>query len=135
MDSQGPVQGVVAVIARGERWLAIRRAEHLVAGGCWCFPGGAIEAGEEPADALIREVREEVGMPITPVREIWRWRRPDGGLLLHWWLARTPDGCEPVPNAQEVAEARWLTPQALGCLEPLLESNKEFLLAYGDGIS
>jgi len=122
------VEGVVAVIPHDGKWLATRRAERIAFGGWWCFPGGAIEPGEQPAEALIREVREEVGLEIEPDREIWRWQRPDGGLLLYWWLTRLVDEPPEVqPNPAEVAEVRWVTPADFCRLDPILGSNRAFL--------
>ena len=72
MDDGRCVEGVVAVIARASRFLVIRRADGIPAGGSWCFPGGAIEPGEDAAAAVVREVREEVGLAIEPIREVWR---------------------------------------------------------------
>ncbi len=125
------IEGVVAVIERDGRLLAIRRAAGVLAGGCWCLPGGAIEPGETQAEALAREVREEVGLEVQPVREIWRWLRPDGRLRLYWWLAHLPDDApEPTPAASEVAEIRWVRREEFHTLEPVLESNLQFLEAY-----
>jgi mutator protein MutT len=121
------VEGVVAVLRREGRLLVIRRAEGIAAPGAWCFPGGAIEAGETVEQALIREIVEELGVAIRPGRQVWQWRRPDGGLLLHWLLAEFDDDGPIVPNPAEVAEARWVTAEEFRRLEPALESNLLFM--------
>ena len=103
-----PVRGAVAVIRRGGRYLMIRRAQHLVAGGAWCFPGGHIEAGESSEEAIVREVAEEVGLPSRAIEHVWEWTREDGGLVLDWWRVE-PMGELIVPNRSEVSEFRWMT--------------------------
>ena len=52
--------GVTAVIREGERFLLGRHAHS----GLWSLIGGGIEPGEEPADALVREVLEETGAQV-----------------------------------------------------------------------
>jgi mutator protein MutT len=124
------MRGVVAVIEEQDRLLVIRRAEGILAGGSWCFPGGGVEAGESLADALIREVWEEIGVEITPLREVWEWRRPDGGLVLSWWLARLTQPADFRPDPAEVAEVRWATPDEIRALTPVLASNLAFLAHF-----
>jgi 8-oxo-dGTP diphosphatase len=124
----GCVQGVVAVIEHEGRLLAIRRAAGIAAGGSWCLPGGAVEPGESLEQALVREVREEVGLDVRPVRQVWQWTRPDGRLHLHWWLAElVGNSAEMALASSEVAEARWVSREEFRRLQPVLESNLAFL--------
>lgn len=63
---------VGAVFSTEESILAFRRNADRSAGGKWEFPGGKVEAGETPEEALRREVLEELGLPITVGRLIDR---------------------------------------------------------------
>ena len=58
------VQVVGAVILRDGLVLCAQRGPGAQT-GLWEFPGGKIEAGEAPADALVREIREELGCEIA----------------------------------------------------------------------
>lgn len=121
-----PVRGAVAVIRRGGRYLMIRRAEHLVAGGAWCFPGGHIEAGESSQEAIVREVAEEVGLPCRAIEHVWEWTREDGGLVLDWWRVE-PTGELIVPNQAEVSEFRWMTEAEIRSTPGVLPGLVQFL--------
>jgi len=123
-------EGVVVVVRRGNRFLMIERAAGVLAGGAWCFVGGGIEPGESQPQAVVREFAEEVGGVVEPVRKIWEYRRPDGKLLLHWWLAELRNGGL-VANPAEVADLRWLTPREIEALPNVLESNLAFLDEQG----
>ncbi len=52
------------VVVDGRVLLEERSAEALVYPGCWDTPGGHVEAGEDPEQALVREVREELSILI-----------------------------------------------------------------------
>jgi len=48
------------------RWLMHRRPADKHHGGLWEFPGGKVETGETPRNALVREIDEELGLVIEP---------------------------------------------------------------------
>jgi 8-oxo-dGTP diphosphatase len=59
-----PLRVVAAVIVREGCVLACRRNPDRSAGGKWEFPGGKVEHAEAPEEALVREIREELGVDI-----------------------------------------------------------------------
>lgn len=125
-------QGVVAVVLRDERFLVIRRSQHVRAPGMHCFPGGAIEPGETEAQALSRELAEELALSAQPVRRIWQSVTP-WHVELAWWLAAIDESAIPRPNPLEVETCHWLTAAEIRALPQLLASNLEFLEAWEQG--
>ena len=121
----------MVVVQRGRRFLVVRRAAHIPAGGAWCFVGGALEPGESQEETVIREFREEVAGSVRPVAKIWEYTRPDGRLRLHWWLAELDGSAHLHANPDEVAELRWCTPDEIEALPGILEGNVAFLRAVG----
>ncbi|MCQ4080154.1 (deoxy)nucleoside triphosphate pyrophosphohydrolase [Streptomyces sp. RB6PN25] len=93
--------------ARG-RLLAARRSAPPALAGRWELPGGKVEPGESPQHALVRELREELGVDAEPLDRIpGEWPlRP--GLTLQVWTARIVAG-EPRPLEDHDA-LRWLAP-------------------------
>jgi 8-oxo-dGTP diphosphatase len=55
-----------ALIDASGRVLLTQRPEHKQLGGLWEFPGGKVEPGEAPEDALIRELKEELALTVEP---------------------------------------------------------------------
>jgi 8-oxo-dGTP diphosphatase len=56
----------VALIDADNRVLLAQRPEGKAMAGLWEFPGGKVEAGETPEAALVRELREELGIITKP---------------------------------------------------------------------
>ena len=65
-------QVVAALIVRGDELLCCQRTEHQALPLKWEFPGGKIEAGETPPEALRRELEEELGIRADIGPEITR---------------------------------------------------------------
>ncbi|ANZ16495.1 (deoxy)nucleoside triphosphate pyrophosphohydrolase [Streptomyces noursei] len=96
-----------AVCERG-RLLAARRSAPPALAGRWELPGGKVEDGETPEQALVRELREELGVDVAPVERIpGEWvLRP--GFVLQVWTARLVSGRP--ETLQDHDELRWLRP-------------------------
>lgn len=78
-------RGVVGVMMRGHKLLTIRRSQYVTAPGKLCLPGGTIEFGESEEQALVREMKEELAIEVTPVRCCWRSITPWGTKLAFWY--------------------------------------------------
>jgi 8-oxo-dGTP diphosphatase len=99
---------VAAAIERDGRYLAARRTKPDWAAGRWEFPGGKVEPGESETDALVREIREELGVEIAVgARVPGEWPLHDD-LVLHLYVA-TLTGGEP-QALDHHDKLRWLTP-------------------------
>lgn len=107
------VPGVEAVIERDGRILLARRADQP-AKGLWDLPGGFPDEGEDPLDALRREVREETGLELDEVELLGVWIEPDyagRSVFSVTYAARAFAG--EAHAADDVAEVRWVAPGEL----------------------
>jgi 8-oxo-dGTP pyrophosphatase MutT (NUDIX family) len=103
--------------------LALRSPHRSAYPRRWSFPGGHVEPQETLAEALVREVREEVGVfptGFTFLTSIADPNAPDiDPATYHMYLVTAWDGGEPITLGGEHTEIRWFTPEAAIALPDL----------------
>ena len=136
-ESESPPVVLVAAMALVDadgRVLLARRPEGKTMAGLWEFPGGKLLPGETPEAALIRELKEELGLDITESClapfTFASHRYEDFHLLMPLFVCRVWDG---TPVALEGQELKWLRPGEMKNLEmppadaPLVAMLRDFL--------
>lgn len=104
----------VALIDKEGRVLLAQRPEGKSMAGLWEFPGGKVEEGESPEDALVRELHEELGIetwnsclaPLTFASHAY----PDFHLLMPVFACRKWEG---IPQPREGQTLAWAKAQEL----------------------
>lgn len=106
---------VGAVLERGDLILAARRAPGMTQPGLWEFPGGKVEPGETPAEALRREIAEELGCTVDVGVHVATCEHENGSgiVILDTYRCTLVTG---EPRPLEHAELRWLPPEQLAGL-------------------
>lgn len=106
---------VVAGIIWGNdgRILISKRPSNTHLAGYWEFPGGKIESGETPAEALIRETEEELGIVVRPIKELTctLYQYPEKYIELIFLQALFISG---IPKRIGVADFAWIYPSEVG---------------------
>jgi 8-oxo-dGTP diphosphatase len=127
-ETKPVVPVVCAIIERGPKFLAARRAPGQSNAGLWEFPGGKVHAEETPSDALVRELREELGFDVKPAASLSSNRHS------YPWISieLIPFVCTIVngePEPREHAEIRWVDEKEALELE-WAEADKPILREY-----
>jgi ADP-ribose pyrophosphatase YjhB (NUDIX family) len=113
-----PLVGVGGVVIHRSRVLLIRRGGEPLKGE-WSIPGGLIEVGEELADGVRRELKEETGLDVEPLaiietfdRIFRQGRRVRYHFVIVDYVCRLKRGR--LRPASDVVEARWVRREDLG---------------------
>lgn len=107
---------VGAIIVDGRKILAAQRSSSMSLPGMWEFPGGKIEAGETPREALVRELQEEllctaaIGDEVASTRHEYDF----GFVTLTTFYSKLVEGS---PKLTEHSEIRWIEADELDSVE------------------
>ena len=106
------IQVTAAVIHRNEQVLIALRPSGGLLGGMWEFPGGKVEPGESDAEALVREIREELGTVVKVGEMVGTYKHA----YTHFRVTLRAYHCDIQgiePSALEAMEIRWVAVGAL----------------------
>jgi 8-oxo-dGTP diphosphatase len=130
-----PLTIVVAAVIRDAtgRILLTRRPADRHMGGLWEFPGGKLEAGELPAEALVRELDEELAIRASVSRPVTFAEHAEPGLhvLLLFFEASVAHGTPTAVDGQEIA---WVEPGRLAEY-PTPPADAELVAALSEGLT
>jgi 8-oxo-dGTP diphosphatase len=124
---------VAAVIEQDGKLLVCQRTRHQTMPLKWEFPGGKIEEGEQPRDALRRELEEELGIQAKIGHEIARVQHtyPNGAAVeLRFFIVREYDG--EIEN-RIFRDLQWSAPEALPSYD-FLEADASLVKDLAAGI-
>ena len=107
------VAAIVWQSSRADRFLIARRPEGKHLGGYWEFPGGKVESGENARRALVRELREEIGIEVLTAEAFMQvyCPYPERNVLLDTWIVTDYNG---TPSAREKQVLDWISPEETG---------------------
>jgi len=111
------IEVAMGALVQNGRVLVQKRPETGLMPGLWEFPGGKLEPGESPEQALCREFEEELGIKIACEEKITiiRHAYTSFKVLLHaFWCRMDPPGQVPVPQA--ATSLCWADKNDLGAL-------------------
>ena len=121
-----------ALLLREDKVLACQRTKHQTMPLKWEFPGGKIEPGEQPTDALRRELEEELGIVVRVGDEVARLKhvyKNGNAVELRFFLVREFEG--EVEN-RIFADVQWVERSRLSDYD-FLEADQELVRQIAAG--
>ncbi len=108
---EGPLVGVGVFVKRNGKILVGLRKSAL-GRGTWALPGGRLEPGETPAQCGVREVLEETGLQVGPLRPLvfahTVFRRPDIHYITLLFSGDSGEGPPQLLEPEKCEEWRWV---------------------------
>ncbi len=125
-ESTDLIEVAVGVLTHEENVLLCRRAANARYALQWEFPGGKIERGESPSEALCREIREELGVEAAIGEILWQEKSeyPDGGFFAVSFF-HVPSWKGEIVN-YVFDKLEWTSPLELVMRYDILQGNRVF---------
>ncbi len=128
--------GAKALVVSNGRFVMVQRDNNpnILNPNKWNLPGGAIEAGETPKEALLRELKEEINIAPSAIEEMGTTTYTDGGSIVYRFVARlTPEERDQVQLISEGQQLDWFTRTEALTLD-LSAHLRAYLTECGDAI-
>lgn len=111
--TDGHIEVVAGLLRKNNQYLITKRPREKHLGGMWEFPGGKKETGESDPEALKRELREELHLPVQVDQQIHKVRHSysDRTVEIRFFRCSIPNNHSPEPI--ECDELKWVPPQDL----------------------
>jgi 8-oxo-dGTP pyrophosphatase MutT (NUDIX family) len=123
MENKIQKEAVVAIIQKSNKFLFVKRSDYKQsATGFWCPVSGRVEENESQAEALQREVKEEVGLNVVAIEKICAIPSHNGEFLLHFWTTDILSG-EVAITSDEATDFKWVTLEEMKQLRPVFEED------------
>lgn len=115
MDNSMKTIKVSAAIIKREHAVFATQRGYGAQKGKWEFPGGKIEPGESPEQAVVREIREELAIEIIVQKllTVVEYDYPDFHLQMYCFLCEICERKAGRPVLREHEAARWLTRETI----------------------
>jgi len=111
------------LVREGSVLLAKRSPQRSSYAGLWSFPGGHVEQNETITDALVRELREEIGITPTTYTHLSSIKDPNtppsDPIVYHMYRVTSWEGGEPAIIGNEHSELAWKTFGAAAAMSDL----------------
>ena len=128
--TQNRVHAGVAIIQKAGKFLFVKRSDYIkAASGYWCPVSGRVEQDETQAEAVRREVMEEVGLEVVALEKVRDIPSHDGLFVLHFWTTKIIAG-EARVRSHEATELKWVTAEEMRQLQPVFEEDVQILEAF-----
>ncbi len=100
------IHAVIAIIKKGNKYFIQKRPSQGLLADLWEFPGGKIEAGENAAQALVRELKEELGVELESSKHLFNVKH----FYTQFKVNLSVFACSLNKNPQADATHQWISP-------------------------
>ena len=108
------IKVAVAIITNNEQQVLItQRPLNVPQGGLWEFPGGKLETGESPEHALIREIKEEIGIEVKKCTFLGEIEHQYPGKLVHLMVFHVSDFSGTASCLEGQLDLKWINKELL----------------------
>lgn len=121
-----PIAGVSVIVTNLAGDVLLLR--HSYGPAVWALPGGGLARGEDPADAALREVREELGVDLARIEQVGMLEEVLSGSPHTAYIFTGLCDRQPRPDLREVTEARFFPSHSLP--EPLGRTTRDRIAVW-----